>query len=154
VTVRPFPALANVAFKTPQEKLASVPMEATYRTLLAVVAVAMFLPFAAPVGAKTGHCTGNVEQAVDGSPAAGTDPATVPGETVTIPVPGNPQTVTTSTYYVEARSVGDTNYPLDLYVYQETNGVAGLQRGGFAQYLGGNDPCTDTRGLPDQLIVQ
>lgn len=49
-------------------------------------------------------------------------------------------------YYVEVRSNGDT------WVYQERNGIPGLQRGSV-NALGQQDPCVDDRDVvPDQAI--
>lgn len=56
------------------------------------------------------------------------------------------------TFYVDDRGVDTAG----VWVYQETNGVAGLQSGGQSLILGDMDvdDCTDPDGpTPDQLIV-
>ena len=63
---------------------------------------------------------------------------------VTVPVGGN-------TFYVQNRATPDK--PVDVWTYQESNGVPGLQVGGTSIVLGGLDVDDCHGSNPDTLIV-
>lgn len=54
------------------------------------------------------------------------------------------------TFYVEDRGLG---FDERVYLYQEANGEASLQRGGCSELMFSCDFCTDPSGLgPDRLL--
>lgn len=55
-----------------------------------------------------------------------------------------PVTAGDVTFYVEVREVLGDAHIYSIWIYQETNGLAGLQRGGTSPYFpDDSDPCND-----------
>ncbi|MFA5862313.1 MAG: hypothetical protein WDA16_11530 [Candidatus Thermoplasmatota archaeon] len=80
-----------------------------------------------------------------GSSPCSSDPALGPaGGVHPVGAPGDPS------YYVDVRAAD----PFNVWIYEETNTMADLQRGGSSSLMGtDHDSCVDVRGItPDQLI--